>query len=136
MKKYFLITLILFISTFLYWCSNNNNVTLNNIEFEQVWYFKSNDNLRYFTFFINIKNIDSYTDLSEEIFSKIKEHGWKRMNTSWKVTASFYYTDRNNTPDITLLNSEDANNLAHEKKPIASVWIMPNGNINLIKSPE
>ncbi len=58
------------------------------------------------------------------------------MNTQGRVTASFYYLEKNNTPDITTLNAQNANDLAHEKKPIASVWIMPTGKINLIIKPE
>lgn len=58
------------------------------------------------------------------------------MNTSGQVTASFYYIDKSSVPDITTLNAQRANDIAHERKPIASVWIMPTGKINLIKNPE
>jgi len=70
------------------------------------------------------------------VFNALKKHGSKQMNTSGRVTASFYYINKNSAPDITMLDSQKANDIAHERKPIASVWIMPTGRINLIKNPE
>ena len=74
--------------------------------------------------------------ISPNTTNEIKKHGSNRMNTAGEVTASFYYLDRNQVPDIPLLNAQTANDIAHERKPIASVWIMPTGQINLIEKPE
>ena len=70
------------------------------------------------------------------ILNEIKQLGSLRMNTDGRVTASFYYLDRNQVPDITLLNAQAANDIAHERKPIASVWVMPTGRVDLIENPE
>lgn len=106
------------------------------VSFEEMGYFKSN-NLRYKTFFLTSKSISHKDSIPEGVILKIREHGSKQTNTSGNITASFYYLDRNKTPDISnLQNAEVANNMAHDNKPVIAVWIMPNGNINLLKNPE
>lgn len=106
------------------------------ISFDRVGYFKGDNNLRYFTFYINTQETVDRNNIPEELVKLTKEHGSKQMNTPGKVTASFYYLEKNKTPDITTLTANKANDLAHEMKPIISVWIMPNGQINQIKNPE
>ena len=106
------------------------------LSFEQIGYFKNNNKLRYFTFWIKPDSMINPNSISEKTYNAIKEHGSKQTNTSGKITTSFYYLDKGQTPDITLLSAQEANDLAHTKKPIAAVWIMPNGQINLIKNPE
>lgn len=108
----------------------------NQLEFEQIGYMKGDNKLRYFTFYVKSKETLKYNSIPKSALREIKVHGSKRMNTSGQVTASFYYIDKASTPDITLLSAQEANDLAHERKPIASVWIMPNGQINLIENPE
>ncbi|MDO9512071.1 MAG: hypothetical protein Q7J34_09950 [Bacteroidales bacterium] len=107
-----------------------------NLNFEQVGYYKGDNNLRYFTFYVESSESLNANSISEDIFEALKKHGSKQMNTPGQVTASFYYIDRSATPDITSLTAQRANDIAHERKPIASVWIMPKGTINLIKNPE
>lgn len=106
------------------------------LDFEQIGYFKGDNNLRYFTFYVKTTEPLVTQSIPEEIYVELEKHGSKQMNTSGQVTASFYYIDRNSTPDITNLDAQRANDVAHEQKPIAAVWIMPTGKINLIKNPE
>ena len=106
-----------------------------NVDFEQIGYYKGENKLRYFTFYVKTSPSVNRSTISKEMLNEIKKHGSNRMNTSGQITASFYYFDRNSTPDITLQSAQRANDLAHEKKPIASVWIMPSGDINLIIDP-
>ena len=115
---------------------SENTMTGNVFKFEQIGYFKGDNNLRYFTFYINSALQIDRDSISDDLYDTIKEHGSQRMNTSGQITASFYYIDKGNTPDITMLSASKANELAHEMKPIAAVWIMPTGQINLIKNPE
>lgn len=107
-----------------------------NLNFEQVGYYKGENKLRYFTFYIKSSESLNRDSLSEDIFEELKKHGSKQMNTSGQITASFYYLDRNSAPDITNLDAQRANDLAHNSKPVAAIWIMPSGQINLIKNPE
>ncbi len=104
--------------------------------FEQIGYYKNDSKLRYFTFWVKSDSLINPNSISEKIYDEIKEHGSKQMNTNGKITASFYYLDKGQTPDITLLSAQEANDLAHNKKPIVAVWKMPNGQVNLIKNPE
>jgi hypothetical protein len=106
------------------------------ISFDRVGYFKGDNNVRYFTFYINTQETIDRNNIPEELLKLTKEHGSKQMNTGGRVTASFYYLERSKTPDITALTADKANDLAHEMKPIISVWIMPNGQINQFKNPE
>ena len=110
-----------------------SGITLN---FEQIGYFKGDNNLRYFTFYVKSSEPLNAQSIPEDVFEELKKHGSNQMNTSGQITASFYYIDKNSTPDITTLDAQRANDVAHERKPIASVWIMPTGKINLIKNPE
>jgi hypothetical protein len=107
-----------------------------NLNFEQIGYYKGEKKLRYFTFYVKSSESLSRDSLSEEIFEELKKHGSKQMNTSGQITASFYYLDRNSAPDITNLDAQRANDLAHDRKPVAAIWIMPSGQINLIKNTE
>ncbi len=125
MKRFLLLLLL----PFVFACSSDS------ISFRQVGYFKAENRLRYFTFLIDTTQRVS-ADFSEDDFWKqIKQHGSEQMNTPECVTASFYYIEK--APDISnYMREEDANNAAHEANPIASVWIMPNGQVNLIKQPQ
>lgn len=59
--------------------------------FEQVGYYKGDDNLRYFTFYVEGYESADRDDLPAELVALIKEHGSSRVNTDGQVTASFYY---------------------------------------------
>ncbi len=107
-----------------------------NLNFEQIGYYKGENKLRYFTFYVNSSETLNPDSISEDVFEALKKHGSKQMNTSGQITASFYYIDKSSVPDITTLDAQKANDIAHERKPIASVWIMPTGQINLIYNPE
>lgn len=106
------------------------------LTFEQIGYYKNVSKLRYFTFWVKSNSVINPNSISEKIYNEIKEHGSKQMNTSGKITASFYYLVKEQAPDITLLSAQKANDLAHNKKPIVAIWQMPNGQVNLIKNPE
>ncbi len=106
------------------------------LTFEQIGYYKNDSKLRYFTFWVKSNSVINPNSISEKIYNEIKEHGSKQMNTSGKITASFYYLTKEQAPDITLLSAQKANDLAHNKKPIVAIWKMPNGQVNLIKNPE
>jgi len=106
-------------------CSGDGKTA--NSPFEQVGYFKGENNLRYYTFWVK------ETMKNEQLLEAVKLHGSQQRNTSGQVTASFYYTSKNQAPDITNLDAETANEIAHEKKPAVAVWIMPNGQINVIE---
>lgn len=117
-------------------CTSSENSELEKVKFEQIGYFKSPDKLRYYTFYLDtdldIENEDQYSELK----TIVEKHGSELMNTSGKVTVGFYYTNKSNTPDITNYSAERANELAHEKKPLFSVWNYGNGQIKLIEKPE
>lgn len=123
---------------FIIQCKNEGYKTESgiNLEFQQIGYFKGDNNLRYFTFHVKSSERIEENSILEDVFKVIKEHGSKQMNTSGQITASFYYIIEGSAPDISLLNSEEANKIAHARKPIAALWIMPSGQINLIKNPE
>jgi len=139
MKKNLLTSLLLTSLFFVFSCGNiskTKNKSTAKLTFEQIGYYKNASKLRYFTFWVKSDSLINPNSISEKIYNQIKEHGSKQMNTSGKITASFYYLDKGQTPDITLLSAQEANDLAHNKKPIVAVWIMPNGQVNLIKNPE
>lgn len=106
--------------------------------FKQVGYFKGENKQRYFTFYI-LTNKDSLSidrnNLNEDLLKAIKSHGSNQQNTKGQNTVSFYYTSKEETPDITLFNASKAREVAHNKNPIASVWNYGNGNIKIIKNP-
>lgn len=136
MKK-ILFTSLLITSLFLNLsCGETTSSSKDKLSFEQIGYYKNDSKLRYFTFWIKSDSLINPNSISEKIYNEIKEHGSKQMNTSGKITASFYYLDKGQTPDITMLSAQGANDLAHKSKPIVAVWKMPNGQINLIKNPE
>lgn len=136
MKKT-LLTSLLITSLFLnFSCGETTSSSKDKLSFEQIGYYKNDSKLRYFTFWIKSDSMINPSSISEKIYNEIKEHGSKQMNTSGKITASFYYLNKGQTPDITMLSAQKANDLAHNKKPIAAVWKMPNGQINLIKNPD
>ncbi len=136
MKKYLLTSLLLSSLFLIFSCGETSTPSTDKLSFEQIGYYKNDSKLRYFTFWIKSDSLLEPNLITEKIFSEIQEHGSKQSNTSGKITASFYYLDKRQTPDITLLSAQEANDLAHNKKPIAVVWIMPNGQINFIKNPE
>jgi len=103
------------------------------VNFKRIGYMKVNK-LRYFTFNISTKIKFNREKIPNNIKNAIKKHGSKQMNTIGKITASFYYLK--GAPDVTLLTPMKANNLAHDKKPIISVWVMPNGQVNVFENPE
>jgi hypothetical protein len=107
-----------------------------NIKFEQIGYFKADNKLRYFTFYVNSSEELRRDSVPQEVIDEIKEHGSNQMNTSGMATASFYYLIKEDAPNITGLDAQTANDIAHERNPIASVWIMPNGQVNFINNPE
>lgn len=106
------------------------------LEFEQVGYYKGENNLRYLTFYVQSNMAINKDSIPESVLEQIKTHGVTRMHTEGQVTASFYYLSKSQTPDITMLTAQEANDLAHQRKPIASVWIFPTGNVEMIVKPE
>ena len=106
------------------------------LDFEQIGYYKGDNKLRYFTFYVKSSKPLDAQSIPEDVFDELKKHGSKQMNTSGQVSASFYYINKSSVPNITTLDAQRANEIVHERKPIASVWIMPTGEINLIKNPE
>ncbi|NEW85110.1 MAG: hypothetical protein GZ094_22475 [Mariniphaga sp.] len=136
MKKNLLTNVLLACLFLTFSCGETTTTSKDKLSFEQIGYFKNDSKLRYFTFWVKSDSLIVPNSINEKIFNQIKEHGSKQTNTSGKITASFYYLDKGQTPDVTLLSAQEANDLAHNKKPIAAVWIMPNGEINLIENPE
>lgn len=139
MKKSILSFLVLFSLILVFSCGENSSSVKNskdNLTFEQIGYFKNSNKLRYFTFYVKSDSLINPNSINQNVFDEIEKHGSKQTNTSGEITASFYYLNKEQTPDITLLSAQEANDLAHNKKPIAAVWIMPNGQINFIKNPE
>ena len=126
---------VLFIIALFMPSDNESKSDSKRLSFKQVGYLKTNDNTRYKTFYIpQLKGI-SQDSISQEIFDIIEEHGSSLQRTEGKLSASFYYTDSENTPDISLMSVNDALDLVHELRPIASSWNFPNGNSNFIKNP-
>ena len=117
-------------------CGETASSSKDKLSFEQIGYYKNDSKLRYFTFWVKSDSLINPNSISEKIYTEIEKHGSKQTNTSGKITASFYYLDKGQTPDITLFSAQESNDLAHNKKPIAAVWIMSNGQINFIKNPE
>lgn len=117
-------------------CGGSDNSETEKVKFEQVGYFKSPDNLRYYTFYVKT-DLDNNNEVEYSELKKIVEkHGSELMNTSGKVTVGFYYDDKINTPNITNYSAERANEVAHEMKPMFAVWNYGNGQIKLIENPE
>jgi hypothetical protein len=113
-----------------------SDATNKSYNFEQVGYYKGDNKLRYFTFYVNSPETIKESAIPKDFLDAVREHGSEQTNTSGQITASFYYLDKNSTPDISTLSATKANDLAHNKKPIAAVWIMPNGQVNVIEKPE
>lgn len=124
-----ILLLIIFISLAFSSCNSDNNTKTSTSSFVQVGYFKGENNLRYYTFWVKEPM------KKEQLLEEVKLHGSQQRNTSGQVTASFYYTSENEAPDITNLDAQTANEVAHENKPAVAVWIMPNGQINIIENP-
>jgi hypothetical protein len=116
--------------------TEQNVPTAPEVTFEQIGYLKTESKLRYFTFYINVEDSIARDSIPQYLKNAIREDGSAQMNTDGCVTASFYYLDKNQAPDITYLSPDQANTIAHERTPLASVWIMPNGQVNLIENPE
>ena len=93
-----------------------------NQDFKQVGYYKGAERHRIFTF--NSETLD---------INAIKEHGASQMNTSGRITWSFYY--RGNAPDITLLTFDGAYDRCLLRKPVAKVGILMNGKVVLVENP-
>ena len=75
------------------------------LDFEQIGYYKGDNKLRYFTFYVKSSEPLDAQSIPEDVFEELKKHGSKQMNTSGQVTASFYYIDRSSVPDITTLDA-------------------------------
>jgi hypothetical protein len=106
-------------------------------EFEQIGYFKSDNNNRVFTFYINTWRDLDIDSIPEQLWEAIKVHGNRLMHTSGVQTHSYYYTRKVNTPDITLAGSfVNAVDKCYEKKPIALVLIGVDGKSGFIKYPD
>ena len=136
MRTVFLKSTIILGFIFFYSCGGPSDTSSDKLNFEQVGYYKGDNKLRYFTFWVESDTIMNPVAIPSEFLKEIKAHGAKQMNTAGQITASFYYLDKKQVPDITTLDAQAANDLAHEQRPITSVWIMPNGQINLIENPE
>ncbi len=58
------------------------------------------------------------------------------MHTANRVTATFYYLHKENTPDISTARNETiANEIAHDHKPLVAVWKFSKDKINVIENP-
>lgn len=106
-------------------------------DFEEIGYWKGNNKHRIFTFYIKSAENIQRDSIPKELWTAIKGHGEKRMNTSGKNTLSYYYLNKQNTPDVSSYKTYDG---AYEKamcaNPIAEVFIQFNGEKGLIKNPE
>ncbi|MDZ7846932.1 MAG: hypothetical protein U5L96_09245 [Owenweeksia sp.] len=107
------------------------------VDFEQIGYWKGESKQRMFTFSIESTEQINSGSIPEELWSAIQEHGQKQMNTSGRNTMSYYYLNKQNTPDITTYSTYDG---AYEKamcaKPIAEVYIQFNGEKGINKNPK
>ncbi len=106
-----------------------------NIKFEQIGYYKAENKLRYFTFYVSGYGAVEGDSIPDDLKAAIEKHGSNRMHTPAQVTASFYYIELGQAPNITGLTAQAANDLAHARQPIMSVWIMPTGQVNVIERP-
>ncbi|NOX47150.1 MAG: hypothetical protein GXO89_09260 [Chlorobi bacterium] len=56
-----------------------------NLNFEQIGYYKGENKLRYFTFYVNSSETLNPDSITEDVFEALKKHGSKQMNTSGQV---------------------------------------------------
>ncbi len=117
--------------------TKENDIAQNeSVSFDQVGYYKNEENyLRYKTFYINTSITIDRNNISDELLLLIEEHGSKQMHTDDAVTASFYYINKEDVPDITLMTAQQSNDIAHENNPLVTVWIMPNNDVNVFINP-
>ena len=127
-KSIKVIFILLATISFLFSCWNSNQ----DLAFERIWYKKTDDNIRYMTFYVELINKELSDD---EIFSHIELHWSKLMNTEWKLTAGFYFLNKEDAIDITNFSIEDIIDKVHDNNPLASYWIRPNGTSQLIRNP-
>ena len=116
--------------------SKNTDAGTFSVKFEQVGYFK-NDQQRVFTYFIDSPTRIDKDSVPEELWNAIEKHGKSQMNTKGKNTQSFYYLSRINTPDVTTLRTYDiALDKANLSDPLAIVYIMFNGDKGIVRNPK
>jgi hypothetical protein len=97
------------------------------IEFEQIGYFKMNNN-RVFTYNIKTTEKVDKENAPKEFWDAVKKHGESQMNTSGKLTNSYYYLNDKKAPNITNMNDFfAANEKANDFSPVAVVYINPSG---------
>ena len=129
-----LITILPILALFVivYGCTEKNQ----KYSFEQIGYYKADNKMRAFTFLINTSEKLNKDSIPDELWTTIQNHGNNMMHTQGRQTQSFYYLSREQTPDVTMVNSYDAAiNAAYNKKPLAVVSQDISG-VNLIKNPE
>lgn len=131
-KNWKILSLIL-VLIYLGGCSIENK----KYNFDQIGYYKSENNLRVFTFYINTQEQLSKDSIPEELWTLINEHGRNRMHTQGVQTQSFYFLDKKKAPDVTMYPSFDkALNKAYDNKPLAVVYIDNYGKKGLIQNPD
>jgi hypothetical protein len=124
---------------------SNSNDSEYTLKFTEVGYYKDKSKLRYYTVYIDFLSSNHNSkkpltidrdSLPDYLLNQIKEHGSKKMHTDNSVTATFYYLNKENTPDITnSRNQTIANEIAHDHKPLVAVWKFSKDKINVIKNP-
>ena len=99
--------------------------------FEQVGYYKkklhNGSNNRVFSFYVK-----NFSD-KPTIWKKMEQFAKKQMYTSGGSTTVFFFSDRNNTPDVTFVAEQfDAK---YEKYCVAAYWKYPTGVEKFSKYP-
>lgn len=137
-KNIISIILISIFFVLIYGCINDSKIKVTDtmsIEFEQIGYFKD-DQQRVFTFYINSTEKIDKNNVPEKLWSVIEGHGKQQMNTQGKNTQSFYYLSRTNTPDVTNMKTYvRAIDKAYLNESLSLVYIMFNGEKGIIRNP-
>lgn len=91
-----------------------------------------NDTIQYYTFNIS-ERVDLSGGMTDQVKAEIKEHGTLQARKE-VVTATFYF--RGNAPNIeNAIGGLDASTKIQESKPVAVLWAMPDGRVQLIENP-
>ena len=107
-----------------------------NDTFEQVGYYKGANKLRYFTVYVKGHEDVDRENIPAELEAEIVVHGSKQMHTDYRLTATFYYTEPGQAPNVTGMTAAQANAWAHDQKPLMAVWIMANEQVNVFRNPQ
>ena len=94
--------------------------------FDQIGYFKENK-LRVFSIFVK-----DFED-TDKMWGKIESHAKRQMYSEGGATFVFYFKDRNNTPDVTLVGAEF--DKRYERYCVAGYWKYADGSEKFVKYP-